>query len=141
MALALVLLAGLVAPMPAAVASSPSAADAPRIASAFVDADITPAPGVTAAARDAVGPAVAAPSPAEQRRARELRKVAEDAIRDGDDADLDFSVDPLGLGGVLWRVLLVVVIVLAVAVAVALARRGPRSRRREAGMVAAAGDG
>jgi hypothetical protein len=89
-----------------------------------------------------VGPAVAAaqgaassvplPTDAERRKAAELREVARDALaerrRDGRDLDLDDSL--LGLGGVVWRVLVVVLVLLAVVVGVALYRRGPRRRRR-----------
>lgn len=93
---------------------------------------LEPFGGVPVAAAQAGTSSVPAPTVAEQRKAAELRRVARDALaeRRRDDRDLDLDDSLLGLGGVVWRVLLVVLVVLAVIVGISLYRRGPRRRRR-----------
>ncbi|MDO9410930.1 hypothetical protein [Patulibacter sp.] len=83
---------------------------------------------------------VPASGPRDRAKAEELRTVARDALREADRDDVDLDVSLLGIGGVVWRVLLVVLIGVAVVVGVALYRRGPR-RRRRAGTDAPAGAG
>lgn len=80
-------------------------------------------------------------TPAEQRRADELRAVVRDALeRDGDGDGLG-DLDTGSIGGVLWRLAVVALAVVAVIVAIALVRRGPRARRRAAAAAATADDG
>jgi len=98
----------------------------------------------SAAAQSGAGADVAPTSPQGRAKADELRTVARDALardaRDGDDGGTSLDLDDslLGIGGVVWRILLVLLLVLAVVVGVALYRRGPR-RRRRAGRAAVAG--
>lgn len=83
---------------------------------------------------------VAPLTPAEQRRADELRKVVRDALeRDGEGDGLG-DLDTGSVGGVLWRLFLIAVAVVVVIVVIALVRRGPRARRRAAAAAVVEGD-
>lgn len=132
-ALALVVLLVLVAgPAPGSLAIGPP------VAAAQGGASSVPAPPV---ARGGASSVPASP-PAERRKAAELRRVARDALagRRGDDRALDLDDSLLGLGGVVWRILLVVLVGVVAVVGVSLYRRGPRRRGRRNAGPEAAGD-
>lgn len=130
----------------ALLAATPAGAGAAGTGPA-VGAGSVATPGVSVSSVDvaqagAVPGAVPASGPQDRAKADELRRVARDALS-GPDADDDVDLDGslLGIGGVVWRVLLVVLVAVAVVVGVALYRRGPRRRRRSDPTTVRDGDG